>query len=162
MTTEPTCIDTHAPSPVSNPNVPPTAENLLRHVVAAGHAASTRMWTQGVPRFEDGETNRRRMERMAVWFWSFFEMTGAHDLYLALGALRQVDPTKADEVAEQIVTGYEAGDSYGEWLWEWCERLGLDPQAIDAEERERLAKFEATADEVAPTHPTPATESRTA
>ena len=150
MTAEPkTYIETHAPSPVDNPDVPPTAENLLRNAIATGQAASARMWERGLPRFDEGETNRRRMERMAVWFWGFFEMVGAHDLCLALNALRQVDPKRADEVAAEIVDAYESGDSYSEWLWEWCEAFGLDAQKIDNEARDECRKFEATADEVA-------------
>lgn len=60
------------------------------------------------------------------------------DLHLALSALRDLDPTKADEVAHQIVLAAVAGDSYGEWLWQWAKGHGLDADRIVAEAHEDL------------------------
>lgn len=64
------------------------------------------------------------------YFQNVERVQHAHDLYLALDALRQIDPTKADEVADRIILAAVAGDSYGEWLWEWADEHGLDADDI--------------------------------
>jgi len=63
-----------------------------------------------------------------------------HDLYLALGALRRIDPQAADEVADRIILAALAGDSYGEWLWQWAGECGLDADGICAASRNELRR----------------------
>lgn len=42
-----------------------------------------------------------------------------------LGALSEVDPARADQVAEQIRDAWEDGGGVGEWLWDHASELGL-------------------------------------
>lgn len=60
-------------------------------------------------------------------------MIHLHDSAVMMAALIEQDEALADRVAERCWTAAVAGDSYGEWLWEWGEASGLDPDAIQAE-----------------------------
>lgn len=66
------------------------------------------------------------------------QMMSCHDLVLCLRALEAVDEAAANRVAEQLISAAEAGDSYGEWLWQWVDGLGLDPDAVNFEARSKL------------------------
>lgn len=61
------------------------------------------------------------------------EMIADHDRYLLLDALNARDPRRADELARAMWMAADAGDSYGEWIYDWCKAEGLDPEAIRAE-----------------------------
>lgn len=57
-------------------------------------------------------------------------MIAAHDRYVLLRALHGLSVEVADQAAHDIWLAAEAGDSYGEWVWQWCEEEGLDPGTI--------------------------------
>jgi hypothetical protein len=48
----------------------------------------------------------------------------------ALRVLREVDPGRADAFARDHWDMCDAGDSFGEWLWEWLVAEGVDPAQI--------------------------------
>lgn len=57
-------------------------------------------------------------------------MIHMHDLVVLLKAIKEVDPAAADEAAAQVWLAADAGDSYGEWTWQWAKELGLDPDGL--------------------------------
>jgi len=52
-------------------------------------------------------------------------------LMACLRKLRETDPAKADEFAREYWLMCDAGDSFGELLWEFTEAAGLDPSLIE-------------------------------
>lgn len=66
------------------------------------------------------------------WLDGFlFRATTVH----ALRKLQELDPSAADEVAEQIEAHWDAGDVYPELLWEWATESGIDPETYIAEQQ---------------------------
>lgn len=53
-----------------------------------------------------------------------------------LRALREVDEAKAAAFAREYWAMCDAGDSIGEFLWQFIEEAGLDPELIEQPERE--------------------------
>lgn len=106
------------------PETEPTAAELLRYFAGAGLHAEAATWGLMEATRDDREA-RSRDHRLLI---SLFQH--AHDLHVALTALAELDPAKADEVAGRIWLAAEGGDSYGEWLYEWAESAGLDAEAI--------------------------------
>lgn len=51
------------------------------------------------------------------------------DTVKSIRAVQALDPAAADALAADVWLAAWAGDSYGEWLWEWGEGLGLLPQS---------------------------------
>jgi hypothetical protein len=51
-------------------------------------------------------------------------------LMACLCELRDVNPEKAEEFARDYWNMCDAGDSFGELLWEYTERAGLDPELV--------------------------------
>lgn len=45
-------------------------------------------------------------------------------LVYLLAVLHRVDPEAADRAARDLVTAWDAGDSMGEWMWQWRDELG--------------------------------------
>lgn len=121
---DPTYVQTVAPSPFYHPEVPRTAETLMRYAVADGLVR----FAQSLPLVRDATT-----AGLMRWSANAATMIGEHDRYLLLAALRDLDPVKADELAERMIVASEAGDSYGEWFWQWADEMGMDPERIDAE-----------------------------
>lgn len=46
-------------------------------------------------------------------------------------ALRDVNPAAADAFVKEHWEMCEGGDAFGEWLWEWTEKAGLDPSLVE-------------------------------
>lgn len=119
-------------SPFADRNgVPHTAENLLRYLAAFGCGNAAIGVDLVGPTMDDaGNVDPAASDRYHV---NVYGMLWAHDVHVALAALAEVDPAKADEVADRLILSSQAGDSHGEWLWQWCEEHGLDAEAIAAE-----------------------------
>lgn len=122
-------------SPFNNPQIENTAENLLRYWAAVGTATASVSIDLVPPRDDEGNTDPEDEQRFLLNCW---QTITAHDEHLLLSALREADPAKADEIADRLIVSAEAGDSYGEWLWQWATESGLDAQAIDDEARANL------------------------
>lgn len=58
------------------------------------------------------------------------EIISAVGLMACLRKLREVSPAAADEFARDYWGMCDAGDSFGELLWEFTEAAGLDPSLI--------------------------------
>lgn len=56
--------------------------------------------------------------------------TLVHGFRQTLAALRAIDERRADEVARDWWLACEAGDSFGEWAWEWCALTDIDPHQL--------------------------------
>lgn len=63
----------------------------------------------------------------------------AHDVVFLLAELAAVDLGRAERAAHRIWLAAEAGDSYGEWLWQWATEAGLDADRITDEAQVWLA-----------------------
>lgn len=64
------------------------------------------------------------------WYLNCEQMQGAHDRIVLLGTLLELDQEVADQVARQIWLAADAGDSYGEHLYDAAFRYGLDADGI--------------------------------
>lgn len=126
--------DQVAPEPVNDSNVANTADNVLRWTAVLG--LRSYMDLESIPDRGDPDFT----EKVLRWYLRFHEFTGAFNLHLALDKLRRVDPAAADETADLIVRAYEAGDSYGEWLYEWVQGYGIDAQRIVDEDKAEEAQ----------------------
>lgn len=130
MSEQPTLyVDQVAPEPVNDSTVPNTAENVLRWTAVLGLRAYSDL--ESMPGKDDPDFTEKALR----WFLRFHEFTGAFNLHLVLTRLRQLDPAAADETADLIVRAYEAGDSYGEWLYQWVEEHGIDAQRVIGEDK---------------------------
>ena len=129
MTEQPkTYIEQVAPEPLYRDDIPNTAENVLRWIAVDGLATDVEK-VRHLPFRGDAYFEVKQLR----WAVAFYRMTGAFNLHLALTALRERDPAAADEVADLIVTAYEDGDSYGEWLWQWTTEHGIDADRVIGE-----------------------------
>lgn len=126
-----TYADQVAPEPVNDRATPNTADNVLRWTAVLGLRAYTDL--ESIPERDDPDFTEKALR----WYLRFHEFTGAFNLHLVLTRLRQVDPAAADEMADLIVRAYEAGDSYGEWLYQWVEDHGIDAQRVIDEDKAR-------------------------
>lgn len=120
-------------SPVPEwPKSEPDAAEIIRYAVGRGLEVHAMAWgildEQG-----PAEGAFLRKDYMALTV----QMIHLHDIVMLLKALQRLDAAEADRVAGAIWCAADAGDSYGEWLWEWGAECGLDPDAIDARGREQ-------------------------
>lgn len=116
--------DTIAPQPWWNPDAERTAEATMRYEAVNGLVGSVRSHTL------IRDTSQLGMARLTL---NSAAMIASHDRYLLLAKLRELDPAAADELADRIILAAEAGDSYGEWLWQWCTEMGVDAERVCAE-----------------------------
>jgi len=116
-----------------NQNGPWGAEAVLRWLASDGCAAAA----AGLDLLPPMDGDERDEAAMARYMQNVYRVMWCHDLYLAISTLREVDPVKADEVADRTVLAAVAGDGYGEWLWQWADERGLDADAICDQARER-------------------------
>lgn len=107
------------------PKSEPTAGEMIRW--ALGEANFHLGVTWGLIRWKPGEPG------FNTYMHEVVRMQLHHDVAALLRALREVDPTKADEMARFVWGAADAGDSYGEWLYQWMTEEGLDADAIHAE-----------------------------
>jgi hypothetical protein len=100
--------------------IPKTADGLLRYLMVDFQ----RMWDQSMnfrPNTLTDEERRFCTSRVV-------ELYG--QIYL-LGAVRHFAPDDADRVAAELATAWEAGDSLGEWVYQWRQELDAgDPLTI--------------------------------
>lgn len=116
----------------ANPEGPWDAASVLRWLASDGVAATA----ISIDLLPAKGAEPREWERYMA---NVYRIMHAHDLFLALSALVELDPAKADETANRIVLAAVCGDSYGEWLWDWAVDHGLDAAAISTQEREAEA-----------------------
>lgn len=101
----------------------------------------------GMLRIVGAETQRTYLEKWAVidkecvkntplYRAQTNELIAGVGLMACLRKLREVNPAAADEFAREYWSMCDAGDSFGEMLWEFTEAAGLDPSLIKlAEEK---------------------------
>ena len=107
------------------PTSVPSAPDLLTYYAGRGLWLTGAAW--GYIGAEPGSHGFTRYMGLTI------EMIDSHDKYLLLSALADLDPLRADALAERLWRAADAGDSYGEMLWEWAEDRLLDADAIRAE-----------------------------
>lgn len=122
-----------------DPDGPWDAETVMRWLAGAGCAGAARS-IDLLPRDHSDQASVFR------YFNNLAHVQQCHDMHLALGALRQLDPAKADEIAHRVILAAVAGDGYGEWLWQWADEAGLAADAICAESRAKIARERESAD----------------
>lgn len=105
------------PIEVEHPDGAKVVPTVLASLASSGSLAAFRV-------VEISVSNRK------AWLTDFYRMTGDFNLHLTLSALNEADPDKAEEIARLILSAYQAGDSYGEWLWEWASSAGVDTQKV--------------------------------
>lgn len=105
------------------PTRTPTADEMIRYTLSAGLSASA-VAVDVHRTFTDAAAD------LAYQILVSQRIICAHDTYLLLTALAEVAPERADELAAQMWHAAEAGDSYGEWLYQWAVEAGLDAEAI--------------------------------
>lgn len=91
---------------------------------------------------EHGPSQLNKQLEMARYLQGFYHHTGAWNLYLTLSVLAEVDPEKAQGVAEHIWLAYDSGDMYGEFSWQWCREQGLDPDRLKDENETAVAAWD--------------------
>lgn len=57
------------------------------------------------------------------WHYLIIRQVECYGLAYLLGALHQLDPEVADSAAASLADAWEAGDSLGEWAYEWAQWL---------------------------------------
>lgn len=102
-----------APYPQDQDEV--TAEKLTRNL--AVYAQANFRWM-----LDDASDGKRREAMMQV--------VNLYGLVKILRAFTERDPEGADEVARELWADWDAGDSLGEWLWEWLTEYGIDPEQV--------------------------------
>ena len=111
------------------PKQPPTAEEFIRYCAARGLWMSGRSWGLVDAGCFDSDDELLRMKHLSA----AVQMIHHHDTVLLLQTLRDLDPQVADEMADRLWRAADAGDSYGEWLWQWTSEASLDADAVHAE-----------------------------
>ena len=119
------------PSTTASPIVPwprsaPSADELIRYSICRGLWCYAASWRA----IDDGAFDDRDSEAASRYSLLTHQMIHNHDTVVSLKAMQQVDPRLADDLAARLWTAADAGDSYGEWLWQWAEEAGLDAEAI--------------------------------
>lgn len=69
---------------------------------------------------------------------SMGQLVNLYGVVSTLRAFHEAAPDAADKAAADLWTAWDAGDSLGEWLWEWLSGWGIDPdRVIEAADRVR-------------------------
>lgn len=106
------------------PKTPPTADDMIRYCAALGlYQSAQAVDLVGVTRGQ-GALGAARLRLNAE------QVIANFDRIRLLRALTAVDPEMADAEASNMWLAAQAGDSYGEMLWEWADEAGLDADAI--------------------------------
>lgn len=53
----------------------------------------------------------------------------------------EVSPRLANEIAHEVQEWCDAGDTYPEWIWEWANERGMDPDALVAKAKADTAEW---------------------
>lgn len=118
-----TTLDDFAPYPRTEDEA--TADRLARNFAVLGHANHRRV-------FEVEDANERRDAiATVVHLYGFVHL---------LREFAAVDKDRADAAAKELWSAWDAGDSLGEFLWEWLEDYGIDPQAVSKVTEQALAE----------------------
>jgi hypothetical protein len=97
-----------------------TAEAMTRYALVQAQAAYAAVWAlPGGPPGSPGDREHHHAVHAFVDRW----MVAA--LFRALA-----EAGGADETAGSIWAEVEAGESMGEWLWEWLDAAGIDPDEV--------------------------------
>jgi hypothetical protein len=103
-----------------------TADCMARNFAVLGHANHCRML--------DGADDTERHEAVAL-------VVSSYGFVYLLREFAAVDKDRADAAARDLWSAWDAGDSLGEWLWEWLKSdYGIDPEAVTCVAEEMLAK----------------------
>lgn len=98
--------------------------DLLMRIVGAD---TQREWR----RKWDGIDSDKDYMRSPLFRSQTLSIISAVGLLACLWALRESDPSKAEEFARDYWEMCEAGDSFGELLWDFTEKAGLNPELIE-------------------------------
>jgi hypothetical protein len=121
-----------------------TADSIVRHLSVEGliHAVRSLRLMREADATENTPQHQAAVTRHLMNINIF---TAEYAAVRALKALKEVDPQLADGVAREIWETWEAGPEVGEFLWDWVEGYGIDPDAVEAESLARLdASMKAT------------------
>ena len=55
--------------------------------------------------------------------------------------LRERDATLAETLAAELKSYLDAGDAYPEWVWDWAEAAGLEPEKVQSDSRAKHAQW---------------------
>lgn len=113
------------------PTAKPDAAAMIRYYSAEGVYSSARSWAlieAGAFKME-AESDPVLVLRHSV---ATHRLIHAHDVVFALRTVQASDPTAADALAARLWSAADAGDSYGEWLWQWAEEAGIDVEHFNA------------------------------
>ena len=92
-----------------------TADRIARNFAVLGHANHRRMY--------DADANERNDAVATV--------VNMYGFVYLLREFAEVDKDRADAAARDLWSAWDAGDSLGEWLWEWLSSdYGIDPAAV--------------------------------
>lgn len=58
-----------------------------------------------------------------AWYANMSTSVMAYGLIYLLAVVRTIDPKVADIAARDLVSAFDAGDSLGEWVWQWRDEL---------------------------------------
>lgn len=96
-----------------------TAETLAKNLAVYGLANQQRL----LDALGTGDSDSVQLEAIP-------HIVNAYGLVKLLRALGECDRDRADEVARGLWADWDAGDSLGEWLWEWLTEYGIDPKRV--------------------------------
>jgi hypothetical protein len=108
--TEPTAAE--APTDAYGSDIPRAAEPLIRMFIDQFQAACERMFGADKPKLTDEQ-----------WAWTSIRQVDTFGLAYLLAAIRKLDPEIADSAAAHLADAWGAGDSLGEWMWQWQQEL---------------------------------------
>lgn len=108
------------------PTSKPTAAELIHYAVEWGSWLNGLAWGY----VEAGAFNEGEVEKLLRYSKASSQMQHMFDMALLLKALVEHAPAQANEAAGELWSAADAGDSYGEWLWEWARDEGLDGDAL--------------------------------
>jgi hypothetical protein len=109
-----TTLNEFAPYPQREEDV--TADSIARNFAVLGHANHRR-------RFEAEDSNDRKD--------AVSNVVNMYGFVYLLREFAAVDKDRADAAVRDLWSAWDAGDSLGEWLWEWLKNdYGIDPEAV--------------------------------
>lgn len=132
-------LDEIAPYPTSEEEV--TAEAMIKHWLAFAQMHQHRL--HHILATDDPR-----------WMESIGHITSYYGMARLLRELvKHAGVDVADAAARELWLDWEAGDSVGEWTWEWLVEYGIDPEAVnrvtqeahdrrEAEERDKAGRRE--------------------
>jgi hypothetical protein len=102
-----------------------TAEQMARYHTGSGLHLHHEWWSSSGRSGDEQEKRVRELQLLAL--------LADYGIVHLLRAFAAVDQQAADFAARQLWEAYEAGDSVGEWLYEWGREYGIPAPDADAE-----------------------------